>query len=303
VQWAFWGQKEEALVDRLKKEYDAFGPWLTVIKTEDGIPPQYIEERNTILDSIYCFKVPRNIERRDARPGMLLYEAVVALFDTKVIILRRKEGSVERFDVSYEDIVYIQNTTDLLMSTFTLATKDYIQTVDYKPIPEDVMDRTVHIIREKCFARSKRFDISDIPEHIVVESQLFKNLLREEVDDDKEIKLVEYQPFVELVRNTPTPKDRVKDLYSRPVLQDCMFLTNGKELIIINRNKEVKGKKDPDYSYKHTYTSLDQITDLTFKDEPELKNLQRLTIVLGSLKITRKVSDEVSLKTLKSVIS
>jgi hypothetical protein len=300
---AFWGQEEEALMDNLKKEYDAFGPWLTVVKTHDDIPPQYIEERDTILDSIYCFKIPRNIERRDARPGMLLYNAVVALFDSKVIILRRKEGSVDRFDVSYEDIVYVQNTTDLLMSTLTLATKEFIQTVDYKPVPEDVMDRAVHIIREKCLARSKTFDISNIPEHIVVESQLFKNLLREEVDDDKEIKLVEYQPFVELVRSAPTAKDRVKDLFSGPVLQDCMFLTNGKELIIINRKKEVKGKKDPDYSYKHTYTALDQITDLSFKEEPELKNLQTLTIALGALKITLKVSDEVTLKTLKSVIS
>jgi hypothetical protein len=105
------------------------------------------------------------------------------------------------------------------------------------------------------------------------------------------------------VRSAPTAKERVKDLYSRPVLQDCMFLTNGKELIIINRNKEVKGKKEPDYSYKHTYTSLDFITDIDFKDEPELKNLQTLTIGLGSSKITLKVSSEVTLKTLASILS
>jgi hypothetical protein len=165
------------------------------------------------------------------------------------------------------------------------------------------MDKAVHIIRENCLARSKQFDISDIPEHIVVESQLFKNLLREEVDEDKEIKLIEYQPFVELIRSTPTPKDRVKDLYSKPVLQDCMFLTNGKELIIINRNKEVKGKKEPDYSYKHTYTPLNLITDVNFKDEPELENCRRLTIVLGSSKITLKVSNEVTLKNLTSILS
>jgi hypothetical protein len=287
-----------------KIEYDAFGPWLTVIKKYEDIPPQFVKEQETILNSIYCFKVPRNIERRNVRPKVLLYKAVLALFDTKVVIFRREEKScLQRFEMPYDDILYIQNKNDLLMSTLILAGRDGIQELNYAPIPEEIMEKTIRIIREKCIDRSKKFDISAIPEHIVVESQLFRNLLKEEVNEDKEIKLIEYQPFLELVRSAPTAKDRIKDLYSKPVLQDCMFLTNGKELIIINRNKEVKGKKDPDYSYKHTYTSLDLITDLKFKNEPELKNLQTLTIVLGSSKITLKVSIEVTLKALASVIS
>lgn len=66
-------------MDARTLELDHFGPWVLEITTSD--PPPSIFEPYLVRDEEphFAIKVPRRIERREARPGMDLHYYLVSL--------------------------------------------------------------------------------------------------------------------------------------------------------------------------------------------------------------------------------
>ena len=80
-------------MDAAQREYDRFGPWAVAISDDDPPPPLFeplIERREPML----AIKIPRSVERRNARPGMDLYDYLVCLYEHDLVILARAEDGV-----------------------------------------------------------------------------------------------------------------------------------------------------------------------------------------------------------------
>ena len=85
------GQADKFIVS----EYDAFGPWIYKITEKNPMPalffPYYKENNNYLM----LIKIPRDIERRKAKPDMDLYDYVIGMYEEYGYILKRNGKEVE----------------------------------------------------------------------------------------------------------------------------------------------------------------------------------------------------------------
>lgn len=289
-------------MDILKKEYDAFGPWINEIKDETEIPPQFSRESTSILSANYAIKIPRNIERRDASAGMPLYDQVICLYDDELRIFTRLDNRVDTASIPYKEIRYIQKVNDLLFGELVILANNNEYSFHYNSISNDLVDDIVVSLRDKYYTNKPVIDISQIEEHAHIKTAIFRNLVAKEMKNE-EVKLIEYQSFIELTRQKTTTIQFLIDLYDKPCLQDSLFMTNGKELIILSRIKEVKREHDSDYGYKHTFIPIEYISDISHYKDSDIENLQNLEFLIDQSKFTIKVGDSFDSTELKSILN
>ena len=274
----------------LKKEFDQFGPWLTVIKELEDVPQQFMHLKDQILDSVFAFKVPIQVARRDLKIGMPLYEKVVVLTEDKVVIMtRHEEDRIEIEEMKQSDIVYLRYVDNLLDGKLIFGSAAGEQVVGFNTVSIDVVEQVVDIIRKTYIPGNKTIDFADITEPVDVQSFLFRNLLAAEMKKEN-VQAIEYQPFMELSGN--------EDIQ----LQDSLFVTNGKELIVMNRVKEVKTVDDADYGYRYTFVPVERIESLTLEPDQSISGLQELALVLDGARITFEVGSDFSVDLLNKVL-
>lgn len=101
-------------------EYDAFGPWIDQVDSVDGLPRLF---RGSGIDPAECrlvLKVPRDIARRDATPDMNLYDHLLAVGQDLLTVLSRRGEWYETIRVPFDQILAIEESTDLLDGRLTL---------------------------------------------------------------------------------------------------------------------------------------------------------------------------------------
>lgn len=103
-------------------EYDAFGPWVYEIDEVHPLPKLFVPYIHPDPDRSIMVKVPRQIDRQDAEPGMDLYDYIIAVSKNNLTIYGRTEGSqvVRVISVKYEDVVAVTIKNVLLSSEVTI---------------------------------------------------------------------------------------------------------------------------------------------------------------------------------------
>lgn len=101
-------------------------------------------------------KIPRNIERRTASPGMNLYDYVLNMYENDFDIFRRDDESVIQNNFKYTDIFCIKISEILLDSTLMVFTKEYIYKFSYNTVSADVIRRIVRTIRDR-YTKKRKF--------------------------------------------------------------------------------------------------------------------------------------------------
>jgi hypothetical protein len=290
-------------MDIIKKEYNEFGPWIAMINDSTELPPQFEHESDLILNADYAFKIPRQIERRNAKPGMPLYDQVVAYYSDQLILFDRNEtNTIKKTHIQLSDILMIQSLQELLFGELIITTQEDSHSIVYNPVSHEIIEKLVTDIRKTYYDKPEKFNIEALDEHVKIHSPIFKTILLTELTTD-DVKLIEYQPFIELVRQKTNAFTFFTDLISKPVLQDSMFLTNGKELIILSRVQEVKSEKDADYGYRKTFIPLDYIKDFATQPDVTMENLYTLDIKLQNAYFQTKISNDVDVSRLSALIN
>jgi len=107
-------------------EYDAFGPWILPVERGDDVPPlfrPYVDLDGARL----AMKVPRSLDRRDARADMDLYERLVVVRAEGLEVLVRAPavpGGVVRCQVAAADLLAAEDSVDLLDGRLRLHVAD-----------------------------------------------------------------------------------------------------------------------------------------------------------------------------------
>ena len=102
------------------REYDAFGPWIDPVRTPIGMPRAFRPWYPELAEAAFLLKIPRDIDRAQARPGQDLFAAVLAVGERGVCQLRLVGGTVTREDATWEQVVACSTNTNLLLAEWSL---------------------------------------------------------------------------------------------------------------------------------------------------------------------------------------
>lgn len=270
--------------DVLKKEYDLFGPWLLLINCQDDVPHLF-RTHFTFNDSVrFAFKVPRHIERRDVKPGDILYDSVICLYNDEIIIFERKGNTVLQNAVSFKEIIIIQNVLDLLLGELKIYTPDKIYTITYSTVSEDIICTLVDRLREKYLL--DKASVKNPESNCNLENMipLFRNLLRK-IKENEDVVFLDYQQRKKINRKKSNLFYYLYSLFNHYILQSSMYLASKKELIVISRKRHTKRIFDVDYSHIHTYIPFDCIKNIRIADDNNFLSLKKIIFTLCEYKL------------------
>ncbi len=105
-------------------EFEAFGPWIDRVRTLDEVPRLYRDAG--IVPGAYrtVLKVPRNIDRRDAVPGMHLYDHLIAVDWENLTVLQRRGDRYAHFVVPLDRVGVLESSVNLLDGRLRIGTVD-----------------------------------------------------------------------------------------------------------------------------------------------------------------------------------
>ncbi len=267
------------------KEYNAFGPWIFEIDDEYTMPPlfaKYYREQETPLMLI---KIPRKIDRADAVPGMNLYDCVIGAFDKHLYIMKRVDNRVEDRRVPYDSVIAIKNTIALLKGEMLLYLGDEIVTVDYNSVSEPIIMRLVNILRAKYRTAEKALDIETISHDLKTVEHLYSAIIDQYKAQDSRIRLVAYQPPSRFVPVYKDFKAKIKALLQvKRVITSTAFITNDTELIVLQRDKRTRGRKQGDLTHSMLFLPFSSIEEISVTEgaEDSKHNCMNISIKGGS---------------------
>lgn len=240
------------------KEFDAFGPWVYEIGEEHELPPLFEKYRNIHDRALMMFKIPRQIERRNANPHMHLYDAVVAVFHNYVLLLYRFGDSVKEMRVNSNELQAIDITQALLSGKLKLYTDTRIFTISYNTVSQKIIDKAARIIRAQQNYPEYQTKLSPMSYNINTIEHLYVNLLNRLKQNEPDTELIAYQPNIKLSKR----KGLSAVLQKKPDIRCTAFVSNKREIIIISRTSAYKKQNDVQYSYTYTYLPISKIRSI-----------------------------------------
>lgn len=286
----------------LEKEYQHFGPWLLEIKSKDDIPQQYLNKQKLILESTYSFKVPINKDRRKVRQGTLLYNQVIALYPDKIVILSIKNNKIKTKEMLTNDIKYFIHGGELLINYIYCFSNNDVIKIKYNSASLNVSQSVVNIIRNSIISDSAEIRVSDNNDQSLYDLQLYKYFCTKEIND-KPLKIIGYQANHKLEKIDPKKLEFLVHKFMKTQVQDSLILSNGLELIIVDRGKDFLTFRDTNYAYRHTFIKLDKIKSVSLVPDSNYKDLQSLVIQLNGINVNVKVLTDYSINFIEELLT
>ncbi|MBX9245462.1 hypothetical protein ICW40_11665 [Actinotalea ferrariae] len=135
------------------EELDQFGPWVLPVRGPSDVPRLYADER-VDWDSVeLALKVPRPLQRRDATPGMDLYDALLLVDAHALTVLRRRthDAGYDRLQARHRDVLALESSTSMLDGRLTLHTLSGTVEVPYNGSQAGVIEDLLDVLRFHAF--------------------------------------------------------------------------------------------------------------------------------------------------------
>lgn len=259
-------------------EYDAFGPWIYKITEKNPMPslfqPYYKEDENCLM----LIKIPRDIERRKAKPDMDLYDYVIGMYEDYGCILKRNEDKVEEIRFYYNEVESIENHRSLLLGKLSIHLKNNTLIIPYNAVSIEIIFELIKIIRDRYV--SKTYEInSEFSRYENVEIEdLYKNLIKDRESHGDVFPIQVFQPAINLNDNNVKLGQKILGFIREKLLLATIHLLNDREVLIINRGKLINLGKKPVNSYNFIYMPIEKIDKIKFEECKEYNNIQTVFI-------------------------
>ncbi|MGF1749340.1 MULTISPECIES: hypothetical protein [Vibrio] len=278
----------------LKKEYDQFGPWLVEIKSEQDIPPQFSEQQHFFDDAVYSFKIPVHQERRNMKPGMLLYPEVVIIQKDFILHLKIDGERIQAEKMWYTDVLFLTHGGDLLDNYIGLQSIQGEMVIKYNLVSQDVASHVIKLLREMVSPRTRYPVSNELNDHSLQDKVTYSFYCGTEKALDP-LHILAYQSEFSL---TERKRSSLMDLYHNFVqykLLRSMIMTDGVDLIIANQGKHIIDIKDANYKFGHTFIRLGLIESISLKPHPNFPELNVLIIKVALCEFTLAVDKDFSI--------
>lgn len=264
-------------------EYDAFGPWIYIIDDIHGIPPLFSSFESVLSGTLMKFKIPRKIERRDADPHMDLYDAVVGIFEKKLLYIRREGNGTAECSVDLDDIEIITNEKCLLSGLLILGTAKELFEIPYNTVSAGIIDKAVTLIRKLRHKGNAGREIPALDYSLDTMEFAFYNILKSLKAVDPALYLAAWQPNF-TVKRRRWSHNRILSripLYEKTI-SSFALLSDGAELIAVERSYSDKMKSTDEYRYVNSYVIIKGIRKIDLRDIPENSEASTLSIEGGA---------------------
>lgn len=247
-------------------EYDAFGPWIYEIDAEHPVPKLFAPCLPQDEPAQMLFKIPRNIERRVAEPGMDLYDYVVGAYADRVCILSRQGHQVKTHWIAYADMEALQLRRHFLSGLLTFYVKGGTVELPFNTVSIREMQRFMTHVRSRMLHSSAALppEISSRQTEVAL-NPLFTNMLRDLRADGETPLLYAYQPAVPCA---PTGRGGLAGLIERlrpAMLPAALHVLTPRELLVIQQETAVgKDAGDP-FIYHYFYLPVANIRQAEFR--------------------------------------
>ena len=252
------------------QEYDSFGPWIFKITESAPLPSLFIPHITRDETPMLSIKIPRNIERRVAEPGMNLYDYVVNLYKKDILILERVGEEVKSNLFLYEKIEALRQTEDLLQGNLHIAIKNNNYNLPFNSVSSDIIQELVKIVRQQ-YADDKRFSaMKKIKKNSEDDlSYFFSGLLIEEQKKDPEFNISASQIETSISVNEPFGLKKLIHGVAGKRLLESLHLTDGRELKILSRGYTYRYRGHPVYRTETLHIPIGKLTGITWEDDPK----------------------------------
>lgn len=264
-------------MNAIELEYHCFGPWILEITEENPMPPLFVPYYKETNNCLMLIKVPRNIDRSQAKPGMDLYQYVIGMYDNYVYLLERNEKEVSETKFSYGEIDGIENLSDLLLGKLTIYLKYRKVKVNYSSVSEDIIIKLIRIIRDKYSERTYNKALLDNNHNQGID-RIYINLLDSMKSYGDLINISAVQPSIKVKALNQSILKKLLCHINQQKLLSVIYLSNDKELLILSRGKPFRYRSDAIISYNLIYIPIEKIQGIELVRDEAYYDLQKFYI-------------------------
>jgi hypothetical protein len=269
-------------VNQRDPEYDRFGPWVIEISEEDPPPPLFVPHLTRSEAPLLALKIPRRISRREAHPGMDLYDYMVSLYEQDMVVLQRVEREVRTRTIRYRDVQYLSLRDELLRGSVHLGALEGHHDLPFNSVSGDIMRRLVGIIRERYQPEPAPPAVEFEPVASTELSFYFERLLREEMTGDSGMRPMATQP--------DTPLGALEEGLLRRFffglvakrLLESIHLSDGRELLVVDRGQKYVYRWQSNYGRVETWLPLANITAVDWDWGPDEAEATPVTVTVST---------------------
>ncbi len=255
------------------REYDRFGPWVIAISDEDSSPPLFVPHMTRTETPLLAIKIPRKVSRRDAHPGMDLYDYMVSLYEDDMVILERTERDVRTTTITYRDIRLLRVREDLLRGNIHLGLAERPFDLPYNTVSNEVMRRFAGLIRDRYGVHAQEpIQPSEPTEPITLPhtakidrlSFYFEGLLGIMRNEGSAFRPLAAQTDIQLGSLETSVLRKVLFGVVDKRLLESLHLSDGRELWVIDRGRPYAYRWQTVYGREETFMPLANITTVTW---------------------------------------
>ena len=268
-------------------EYDHFGPWALQISDRDPVPPIFRPHLVADEAPLFSLKIPRAIERRNAHPGMHLYDYLVVLNKEHLRVLTR-EGEVVRSSVfRYGDIQAIVYAEELLAGNLRLVLPGETFDLPFNTVSSQLMDRVVKLIRGRYSSNDPVVDETGEQDAFAAGgisdedlSFYFAGLINELRTQSPGLRVLASQPNVAVGRIQDRGFRRLFFGLIGKTLLESLHMIHGSELRIVSRGRAFRYRGASVYGRHTCYLPIGNILGATWEPSDRDSAITRLILAV-----------------------
>ena len=270
----------------VEQEFSTFGPWVYEINEAYPLPalfaPFFFDDDQAIMK----IKIPRDIDRRNAKPGMNLYDYVIALYKDQLRILERNENdTVSEKLVQAADFMGIRIYKNMLRAACTIYSVDGSISFSFNASSIDIIWKFANQILASL-ERNKPLDVSSLP---VTEAEpktmLLQNMLQDMRRERSDISMGAVQKAIEVYPREDTTT-KIERMLWKELNPEAVHLFTPKELIVLENGFFPNRAGMPDFGFTYTIMPLNKLTAVNISRSNEYSLLMECTIYLGPSHLT-----------------
>jgi hypothetical protein len=256
-------------MDAAKREYDRFGPWAVQISEEDPPPPLFAPYLTRTERPILAVKIPRHLERRNARPGMDLFDYLVALYEDDLVILQRIDRGVRTDGCRYQDVQHLRVSRSLLRGNIHLGLPGRPYDLPYNTVSGDLMLGLVDIVRQRYAREPAALPSGPEPQPDEgVLSFYFERLLAAERRRDRGMRLLAAQGTLPVASQEMSAMRRLLFRVVDKRLLEGMHFCDGRELMILTRGRAFAYRWEVEYGVETTWLPVRNLSAADLRADP-----------------------------------
>lgn len=244
--------------EREKDEYDRFGPWVMRIASPVELPPAFDRYGPEVASSSIAVKIPYQVDRRDAVAGSDLYEGVLAVRESSLLVFGLEGGEARRREIQNGGIAALALVREILEARLVVQVAGgeglllHYNAVSM-PLMQEVLDVIRRRGREKAGGSAPGHDLVPLP---AAGNTFFRNLYQDQSAREPLMALLSFQPDSRLgfgtAREAPA---RLRALAAiRPlVFPSSMILELPDEVLVIREGERPRVRSRRGYRYEHLW--------------------------------------------------